>query len=176
MSSTLLLNSNGLPVSFLPLSTLSWKESITYLYLDKARVLEWHETWIVRSAAWETMVPSVMMLKNYEKIKNIVKFSKANVFLRDNYTCQYCEKAVTKNTATLDHVMPVSLGGKSNFENCVCSCSTCNGLKGNNPKIVPYKKPIKPSYYQLVEMKKRQLISVAHHSWFNYLGIEQTDL
>jgi 5-methylcytosine-specific restriction endonuclease McrA len=174
MSATLLLNSNGLPLSFLPLSTLGWKESITYLYLNKASVLEWHDAWIVKSVGWETPVPAVMMLSHYEKIKNTVKFNKPNVFLRDGYVCQYCGVRVNSRSATLDHVLPVSLGGKSNFENCVCACSRCNGIKGNNPKVVPHRKPVKPSYYQLIQMRKQQPMEIAHPSWIDYLGLDAT--
>jgi 5-methylcytosine-specific restriction endonuclease McrA len=172
MAATLLLNSNGLPLSFLPLSVLTWKESITYMYLKKANVIEWHNTWIVRSANWETAVPAVMMLVQYEKIKNTVKFTKSNVYLRDGYKCQYCQTPVTAKTATLDHVLPVSLGGKSNFENCVCACSKCNSLKGNDSKVIPLNKPTRPSYYQLVNMRKRLPMEIAHPSWIEYLGLD----
>ena len=69
MSDTLVLNADGLPVSYLPLSTIDWQEAIKYMVLDKADVLSWHDNWIVRSARWETPVPSVIMLRDYMKPK-----------------------------------------------------------------------------------------------------------
>lgn len=171
MASTLLLNADGNPVSMLPLSTLSWKESIIYLVLDKATVLEWHENWTVRSANWETRVPAVMILKNYEKKRGYARYSKKNVFIRDSYICQYCGVKVNEKNATLDHVLPLSHGGKTNFENTVCACASCNAQKGNNKNIKPKKKPFKPSYYQLVEGRKQLPFANIHPSWNSYIGI-----
>lgn len=169
MSATLLLNSDGAPISYLPLSVVPWEEAIKYLVLEKASVLEFYEDWVVRSVNWSTRVPAILILNQYEKRKVTVRFSKQNVFLRDFYVCQYCGDDVTKKTATLDHVLPVSLGGKSNFENCTTSCHHCNSAKGNNHKIVPAVKPYKPSYYKLVENRKKLKWDLAHASWANYL-------
>jgi len=170
---TLVLNTDGNPVSMLPLSVISWQEAIKYMVLDKAHVLEWHEDWIVRSARWETPVPAVIMVKEFMKKKSSIRFSKQNVFLRDGYKCAYCEIDVNRKTATLDHILPTSLGGKTTFENSVCACADCNARKGNNHKIKPKKMPVRPNYYQLVEQRKRIPFELGHPSWAAYLGIEQ---
>jgi 5-methylcytosine-specific restriction endonuclease McrA len=167
--STLMLNADGAPISYLPLSTIPWEDAIKYLVLDKATPLEFYEDWIVHSANWETPVPSVMILKEYEKRKTSIRFSKHNVFLRDGYICQYCGDDVNKKTATLDHVLPVSHGGKTTFENTVCACSDCNASKGNNKKIIPKAKPYKPNYFQLVEKRKKLSWDYQHPSWKQYL-------
>jgi 5-methylcytosine-specific restriction endonuclease McrA len=174
MGSTLVLNTDGTPVSMLPLSTIPWEEAIKYMVLDKAHVLEWHEHWIVHSATWETQVPAVIMLKEYMKKKSGIRFSKANVFLRDGYKCQYCGVETTRKTATLDHVVPTSHGGKTTFENTVCACADCNARKGNNKKIVPKKLPVKPTYFQLVEKRKHMEFDLRHPSWGAYLGLNPT--
>lgn len=168
--STLILNTDASPISLLPLSVITWEESIRYLVLDKATVLEWYDNWIVHSANWETRVPAVMILKEYQKKKTGVRFSKQNVFLRDSYSCQYCGDSVTGKTATLDHVLPISHGGKSTFENCVCACGACNSKKGNNKKVVPKIKPLKPTYFQLIDRRKRMTFDLRHPSWAMYLG------
>ena len=108
---TLLLNADMQPVSLLPLSTVDWQEAIRYMVLDKVRVLEWHDDWIVRSARWETRVPAVLMLKEYQRPKHTMRLSKRNIFLRDAYSCQYCGVEMAEALATLDHVLPVSKGG-----------------------------------------------------------------
>lgn len=164
-----MLNADGAPISWLPLSVISWEESVKYLVLDKATPLDWYEDWIVRSQNWETRIPAVMILKEYEKRKTSIRFSKHNVFLRDAYTCQYCGDDVSKKTATLDHVLPTSHGGKTVWENCTTACGNCNALKGNNKKIVPKMKPHKPSYYELVEKRKKMSWEHQHPSWANYL-------
>lgn len=164
-----MLNADGSPISYLPLSVIPWEDAIKYLVLDKATVLEYHEDWIVHSENWETQVPSVMILKEYEKRKTTIRFSKHNVFLRDGYVCQYCADDVTRKTATLDHVLPVSHGGKTTFENCCTACSTCNANKGNNKKIVPKIKPYKPTYFQLVDKRKKLQWDLQYLSWASYL-------
>lgn len=164
-----MLNADGAPVSWLPLSTISWEEAIKYMVLEKATVLDFYDDWIVHSANWETAVPSVMILKDYEKRKTSIRYSKHNVFLRDGYVCQYCGDDVSKKTATLDHVLPVSHGGKTTFENTVTACGPCNASKGNNKKIVPKTKPYKPTYFQLVDKRKKQHWDIPHPAWKNYL-------
>jgi 5-methylcytosine-specific restriction endonuclease McrA len=169
MADTLLLNSDAQPASWLPLSTLTWQDAIKYMVLDKARVLEWHDGWIVRSARWETPVPAVMMLTEYMKPKMTVRFSKGNVFLRDKYTCQYCSDKLEKRECTLDHVLPVSHGGKTTFDNTVTACGPCNASKGNNKKIKPLTKPQKPDYWELVNKRKQLDFQVRHPSWLDYI-------
>ena len=139
------------------------------MVLEKATVLEFYEDWVVHSANWETNVPSVMILREYEKRKTGVRFSKHNVFLRDRYICQYCGDDVSRKTATLDHVLPISHGGKTIFENTVCACADCNSNKGNNKKIIPKSKPYKPTYFQLVDRRKKLKWDLQHPSWASYL-------
>lgn len=170
MNSTLLLNTDGSPVSMLPISTLNWQDAIKYMVLQKATVLEWYDNWIVHSQKWSTAVPAVMILTEYQKKKTAVRYSKSNVFLRDEYTCQYCGDDVSKKTATLDHILPTSHGGRSTWENTTTACGPCNAEKGNDKRIVPKNKPYKPNYFQLVEKRKRLGFNgLAHPAWKNYL-------
>ena len=169
--STLMLNADGAPVSWLPLSVISWEEAIKYMVLDKAAVLDFYEDRVVRSANWSTRVPAVMMLHEYEKRKTTVRYSKGNVFLRDKFSCQYCGSKVTRASATLDHVLPISHGGKTTFENTVTACGPCNAQKGNNKKIKPKVKPYRPNYYELVENRKILDWQFAHPSWKTYLDV-----
>jgi 5-methylcytosine-specific restriction endonuclease McrA len=166
---TLLLNADGIPVSYLPLSILSWQESIKYMVLEKARVLESYDDWTVHSPTWSVAVPAVMMLLEYEKRKATLRFSKQNIFLRDGYECQYCGVEVNRKTATLDHVLPISKGGKSVWDNCTTACGRCNALKGNKSGVFPKVKPYKPNYFALVEKRKKMSYDLRHESWKNYL-------
>lgn len=168
--STLLLNADMQPVSLLPLSTVDWQEAIRYMVLDKVEVLAWYEDWIVHSANWETHVPAVIMLKEYQKPKSTMRLSKRNVFLRDQYQCQYCSVEVTDATATLDHVLPVSKGGKTTWENSTTACKPCNYKKAAyvgkmKPKLTPYK----PHFWDLVEKRKKRGYHVGHPSWADFL-------
>lgn len=170
MSNTLLLNTDAQPVSFLPLSVLNWQDAIKYMVLEKAHVLAWYDNWIVRSARWETAVPAVMMLHERQKPKNTVRFSKSNLFLRDRWSCQYCGCSVDRRSATVDHVLPISHGGKTAFTNCVTACGPCNANKGNNKKIVPLHKPVKPDYWALVSARRSMGWQGVPEPWLDYLG------
>lgn len=169
MSDTLLLNADGNPVSYMPLSVIDWQESIKYMVLEKATVLAWHDNWIVRSARWETPVPSVLILRDYMKPKTSIRFSRANVYLRDKYICQYCGTKLEKRDCTLDHVIPTSKGGKSVFENSVTACSPCNANKGDKLEPKPMRKPHKPDYYELVNTRKQMSFNIRHPAWLEYL-------
>jgi 5-methylcytosine-specific restriction endonuclease McrA len=168
--STLILNADASPVSLLPLSTIGWEEAIRYMVSEKATVLEWYDDWVVHSERWSTPVPAVMILKEYQKKKTSVRYSKHNVFLRDGYACQYCGTEVNRKTATLDHILPTSHGGTTSWLNTCCSCSDCNARKGNNKKIVPKSKPFVPTYFQLAEKRKKLSWDLPHPSWIDYLG------
>jgi len=167
---TLLLNSDAQPVSFLPLSLLSWQDAIKYMVLEKARVIAWYEDWIVHSANWQTPVPSIMMLTDYMKSKSSVRFSKGNVFLRDRYICQYCYVKLEKRHCTLDHVIPISQGGKTKWENSVTACGSCNAKKGSHTRMKPPKSPYKPDYWELVNKRKDLGFNVKDPAWSDYLS------
>jgi len=170
MSDTLILNADAQPVSLLPLSTVNWQEAIRYMVLEKARVLEWHEDWIVHSATWETRVPAILIVNDYYKKKPIVRLTKRNVFLRDRYTCQYCGVTCKDDTATLDHVHPVSQGGKSSWLNLTTACKPCNYRKAATTKLKPKTIPYKPDYYELAEKRRDKGFHLGHPSWADYLG------
>ena len=62
-----------------------------------------------------------------------VRENRLKVFERDNYKCKYCQKQLTRFTATLDHVQPVSQGGDNSFDNLVTACLHCNSQRGARP-------------------------------------------
>ncbi len=59
--------------------------------------------------------------------------NRLRVFERDGYKCHYCEKQLTRFTATLDHIQPVSKGGDNSFENLITACLHCNSRRGSRP-------------------------------------------
>jgi hypothetical protein len=61
------------------------------------------------------------------------KDNRAKIFERDNWQCKYCGKQLTRFTATLDHVKPVSAGGGNDYENLLTACLQCNSKKNRKP-------------------------------------------
>ena len=78
-------------------------------------------------------VPRVVVLVAYDRIpRRNIRFSRRNVFIRDGSTCQYCGRSFPTSDLNLDHVVPRSQGGKTTWENIVCSCVPCNKRKGGD--------------------------------------------
>src|SRR6185369_11368935 len=127
MNHALVLNA-----SFEPLHIVSLQRAIQLLFQGKVEVVEEsdHE---VRTVRMTIKVPAVLRLLTYvpiSKKKHIVRFSRMNIFLRDEHVCQYCGGRFTKSHLTLDHVIPIVQGGRKSWENIVTACKPCNQRKG----------------------------------------------
>jgi len=61
-----------------------------------------------------------------------VKENRLKIFERDKYICHYCKKQLTRFSATLDHILPVSKGGDNSFDNLITACLQCNSQRTNN--------------------------------------------
>jgi len=171
MSDTLILNADGSPLSLLPISAVNWHLSIKLIWLDKFKVLEYYDDWIIHSPSTEMHVPSVLIAKQYLNLSRHPRFSRNNVYLRDLFTCQYCGCEYNDQNwkdLTLDHVVPRSAGGHAHWENIVTSCTTCNVEKGSRD-IRPKQMPYKPDYWELANKRSQYPLKIPHHSWKSYL-------
>jgi 5-methylcytosine-specific restriction endonuclease McrA len=124
------------------------------------------ETDFIQSVNFEIQVPRVVRLLRYERLpRNGVKFNRRNIFLRDDYICQYCNRRYSAHRLSLDHVMPRSRGGPTTWENIVCCCLDCNVRKGGRTpheagmKLVrPPRKPARnPLLFQHIRSQKYAL-------------------
>lgn len=105
-----------LDLAFRPLKVISGK---------KARLL------LYRQKAWEILPGEILQLSKFIMTKYVrLRYTKRSVFLRDNFTCQYCGTKLHPSQATVDHIHPKTMGGKNSFENCVTACQKCNIKKG----------------------------------------------
>ena len=104
----------------------------------------------LKAVGFEFQVPRIVRLTRYDKLpRTTVRFNRKNVFSRDDHRCQYCGYQRPVNQLSLDHVIPRSHGGKTTWENIVCSCMKCNSKKGGRtPSQAGMKlltEPAKPS-------------------------------
>ena len=163
----LLLNGNGKPISYFPLSVVDWKTAIKLVVTRNVIIVREHPDWFVHSPSMKLKVPSIIMLRKYYKYTNHVKFSRSNVFLRDMFTCQYCKEVFQRKELTIDHIIPKSKGGGSSWENVVTACKDCNIAKADK-SLDPSPVAIKPSYKAMLKGQNSQ-IEYKDDMWREYI-------
>jgi 5-methylcytosine-specific restriction endonuclease McrA len=131
---------------------VGWKKAITLLWQGKVEVLEVYDKEI-HGFSISIKLPSVIRLLKLIKVRethHAVKFSRANIFARDGYRCQYCGRRSSTEDLTFDHVIPISRGGRKAWENIVTACIGCNNRKsGHTPEEAGMrliKPPVKPKW------------------------------
>lgn len=141
--------------SYEPLGVVDWEKAITLFYSGKVNVLSEYDK-AIHSPSVKIKIPSVVVFKNGKHAKqNSVRFSRKNVWIRDEGRCQYCNREVSSNNFTLDHVIPRTLGGSTMWTNVVTCCGPCNQKKGDKLLhkcgMVLKKVPIKPKSLPYVQ-------------------------
>lgn len=178
---TLILNADATPLSQLPLSAVSWKKAIQMYFLGKINIIKSYDDWTIRSQRLEMNVPSIAMMTEQVNTKRSVKYSRTNVYLRDEFICQlqitsYCSSIrgrVEYNQLTLDHVVPRSSGGRTSWTNVCTSCKACNSMKGDDPYVYPIRPPHRPTYYEILYRRKQVPLVIKDESWAEYLDWPQ---
>lgn len=124
---TLILNQG-----YQPVGACDWQRAICLIFLDKADMVTEYKDWEIRSVNDIFPAPAVLRLREYSKLgPSYVKFSRENVYMRDDYVCQYCHIKFGPRKLTLDHVKPRSHGGPTTWENITTSCIKCNFAKAD---------------------------------------------
>ncbi|MBN2741851.1 MAG: HNH endonuclease [Rhodobacteraceae bacterium] len=165
----LVLNADFRPLSYYPLSLWPWQEAIKAVCLDRVTILAEYDE-VVRSQRQAIKIPSVVVLKDYVRPQKRVAFTRFNLFLRDEFKCQYCG---AKGDLTFDHVIPRSRGGVTSWENVVAACSPCNLRKANKPLArsgLTLQKPARqPSPEEMQRTGRRFPPGHLHESWMDFL-------
>ncbi len=171
---TLVLNADMQPLSWAPLSVWSWQQALVAVMQNRVVQLKSYDDVMVHSASQHYEVPAVVALKRYRKRKS-VSFTRFHVFLRDEFTCQYCGKQFMAKDLTFDHVQPRSRGGLTRWENIVTACGPDNLRKANKTPREAHMKlmrpPFAPTPHQL-DAAARLLPRVRqdlHQTWMDYL-------
>lgn len=125
MEQVLVLNA-----SFEPLNVCSVRRALVLVFKGKAEVLERLER-PLRATSSAFPWPHVIRLLTYVHVPRAQsrKISRRALFARDGFRCVYCGRGGVR--LTLDHVVPRSRGGASDWENVVTSCAPCNLRKGD---------------------------------------------
>lgn len=119
-----------LDTSYVPVARVHWQRAVTLLFMGKVEVVEEYEDKNVKSITLSMKMPSIVrFLRALKSKRRAIKFSRENVYARDNGKCQYCGHKLPRPEATYDHVVPRAQGGTTVWENVVISCMGCNQKK-----------------------------------------------
>ena len=167
----------------------SVRRAFSLLYKGDARAVEpdyttydW-ENWVdvpvqpaeefITTPELRIKIPRVVLLIHFDRLPpHDVRFTRKNIYLRDRSRCQYCGEHFTTRDLNLDHVIPLSRGGKSTWDNVVCCCLECNGRKGNmlpeEAGLKLLKMPRKPNWHPLIRIS---FAGRTYESWRNFLDV-----
>lgn len=128
----------------------------------------------IRTVRGAIRVPRIVVLHHYHSTRTPkLRLSRRHVFVRDNYTCQYCALSLPARELNLDHVVPKSRGGPTSWDNLVTSCRKCNLKKGRMlPQecgMVPRRRPVCPPW--TLALHATRVLSRHHYyaSWQPFL-------
>lgn len=158
-----------LNADYSPVGIIDWKRAILYTLKHSSvnvEIIEYHEDDYIVGVNDNYLIPAIIRVKTYLNLNNyLVHFSRKNLFIRDNFTCQYCGNKNHINNLTYDHVIPKSkwrdkTKSPTNWNNIVTACTKCNRKKGsrtpsqaNMPLI---NKPYSPS-------RNKKYLHVSYH-------------
>ena len=142
MSDTLVLNKN-----FTAIHIVSWEKSMSLIFQGAAEAVDENlqaynfADWCELSALMATgkfvhtttmriAVPEVIRLTRYDRLpKRDVKFTRSAIYTHYSNTCCYCGGKFSTKELNLDHVVPRTKGGRTDWNNIVLSCVLCNTIK-----------------------------------------------
>lgn len=131
------------------LEAFEWAEPIkTWEEWSKLPVRPYDE--YIHTSKGPVRMPSILICAEYDKIKwNKVLFpTKRNVWERDNYTCGYTGKKLSRDEVSVDHILPKSKGGEDTWLNLITCDKEVNRRKGDtlleDTKLKLIKKPFVP--------------------------------
>lgn len=152
-----------------PVAVVTVQKALVLTFLDKVSCLSFYESLVVRTVSREFRYPAVLRLNQYKTIPyKGVLLNRANLFRRDSNECQYCG---SKKQLTIDHILPRSKGGKTNWTNLITACHRCNVAKGDKTPeqagMVLKSQPFRPSLgFFLAEYAERHA-----EEWMPFLEV-----
>jgi 5-methylcytosine-specific restriction endonuclease McrA len=165
---TLILNAGYEPMVF-----VSWQRAICLVLSQRAEIVASYGEDLVRTVSDSFPLPSVVKLNRYVNLAGrigLVNCNRKNVLMRDDFKCQYCGIHCSTASATIDHVLPISRGGRTSWENVVTACSECNNKKASKTPAearMPLKtKPRRLTWRKWIELGQKHMDA----AWMDFLN------
>jgi 5-methylcytosine-specific restriction endonuclease McrA len=164
--------------SWRPVHVTTVRRALCMVFRDAARIVapetfttysftEWLEQPVpvaslaIRSPSVALAAPEVILLTHYDRVPcHEAPFTRRNLFLRDDYTCQYCGQRRSTDHLSVDHVLPRSRGGNTSWENCVLACVGCNARKADRTLreagLRLLRQPVRPRWTPYLTLRPSQ--------------------
>jgi len=190
---TLVLNRNWTVINVVPV-----RRALVLVCRDAARFIEPDTYQVHDMSSWAAQaleadefrihmvsqairVPEVIVLLKYDRpARPYVPFTRRNLYRRDRVTCQYCGERPGTENLSIEHIIPRSMGGPTNWTNCVLACLRCNVRKGNRTPdqagLRLLRKPTRPRWMPHVSLPD----GIVKKSWPQFVSdryweVELTD-
>jgi 5-methylcytosine-specific restriction endonuclease McrA len=122
-NAVLVLNQN-----YEPLNVCNIRRAIVLVIGGKAEILEANLRGMSTASAVFPSPSVIRLMYMIKRPRPRVKLTRREIFIRDDFTCQYC--GTRGHELTIDHIIPRSRGGPHEWDNVVASCKACNHRKG----------------------------------------------
>lgn len=167
-SRCLLLNAD-----YTPLSIIDWKKAVAWHMKYECNpkygidIIDFYKNDHINGVNNKKYpIPAITRTKRFFKInKQNIIFSRKNIFVRDDYTCQYCGLKLEHKELTYDHVIPKSIWSNEHLSptcwtNIVTACTSCNRKKGNK---TPKQANMPLLNLPTVPVKTGKYLPISHH-------------
>lgn len=165
-----------LSYSYMPLTRVPWYRAFNMVFTGRAEIIEEYADRVINSFSDSWPMPSIIRFvrKTARYFRKNIRFNRRNVWLRDSGKCQYCGTHVSTKEFTFDHVVPLSKGGRTIWDNIVVACPACNQRKRNRTPREAHmkllKKPVCPKSLPTVSLIQMWGKGNVPESWKEYLG------
>ena len=172
---TLVLNADYSPINLMPIQSIPCEDAITRVFNETCHIVAEYDRLIkTPNPNFRIKWPSVIARNKMEGLGDkTVALQRESLYYRDHAVCAYCGREVELREATMDHVIPKSLGGENSWTNATLACPRCNHTKSNSlpgDKWKPKHKLYEPNYYQLLHARRHFPIVIPDISWKDYIG------
>lgn len=181
----LALNADFRPFSYYPLSTVHWQKVMFWYVkglntgIQRFNVVAFYPDVFVHHGreGKKIQLPSVISHLEFRRPPKKVPMTKFNVFLRDDFACQWSREKCRPQDLSWDHVVPRCDGGRTTWDNIVSAKRQINELKDDLTAkefekrygYVLKRKPYEPSWGELYNKGKKYPPRYLHETWHDYL-------
>jgi 5-methylcytosine-specific restriction endonuclease McrA len=176
--------------SYIPIEVYNFEEAMCAWASGAADVISEYDqvvhTGHGRHGVLEVKIPSVIRLKNttanLKKLGMVRPFSRNTMYDEYKGKCCYCGTQMSRSEMTIEHIIPSSKGGLSDWKNCLPCCLRCNGTKGDKTyQEVGFKLQYKPRIPVTSELVTKSLLikiggSLPTEDWRPYIYWSREDI